>query len=170
MSLDCYWHINGRGLPPGQLAARTSCDHQPPWRNNCAGANPKGRIYSLTQTHSHWVPVLGQQLKRHQRHIGRNWIVWHQGESWEGSFIPHTSARRDHCWCWSWPAGSCVVAAIDKYTRTTEILWRKRDGMAILWERARGLERDDPCLDRLLLLFWAHYIEDGPHLLYTGSL
>ena len=27
----------------------------------------------------------------------------------------------------SGPAGSCVVAAIDKYTRTTEILWRKRD-------------------------------------------
>ena len=31
-------------------------------------------------------------------------------------------------------------------------------------------ERPDPCLDRLLLLFWAHYIEDGPHLLCTGSL
>ena len=30
------------------------------------------------------------------------------------------------------PAGSGVVAAIDKYTRTTEILWRKRDGMATL--------------------------------------
>ena len=27
-----------------------------------------------------------------------------------------------------------------------------------------------PCLDRLLLLFWAHYIEDGPHLLCTGLL
>ena len=27
-----------------------------------------------------------------------------------------------------------------------------------------------PYLDRLLLLFWAHYIEDGPHLLCTGSL
>ena len=27
-----------------------------------------------------------------------------------------------------------------------------------------------PCLDRLLLLFWAHYIEDGPHLLRKGSL
>ena len=24
------------------------------------------------------------------------------------------------------------------------------------------------CLDGLLLLFWAHYIEDGPHLLCTG--
>ena len=28
----------------------------------------------------------------------------------------------------------------------------------------------DPFLDRLLLLFWAHYIEDGPHLLCTGLL
>ena len=26
----------------------------------------------------------------------------------------------------------CVVAAMDKFTRTTEILWRKRDGMAAL--------------------------------------
>ena len=25
-------------------------------------------------------------------------------------------------------------------------------------------ERPDPCLDKLLLLFWAHYIEDSPHL------
>ena len=31
-------------------------------------------------------------------------------------------------------------------------------------------EVPDPSLDRLLLLFWAHYIEDGPHLLCTGSL
>ena len=46
------------------------------------------------------------------------------------------------------------------------VLWRKRDGAAAL---SRG-ERPDPCLDRLLLLFWAHYIEDGPHLLSTGSL
>ena len=60
----------------------------------------------------------------------------------------------------------CVVAAMDKFTRTTEILWRKRDSMASL---SRG-EGADPCLDRLLLLFWAHYIEDGPHLLCTGSL
>ena len=39
-------------------------------------------------------------------------------------------------------------------------------------ERAResSRERAYPYLDRLLLLFWAHYIEDGPHLLCTGSL
>ena len=57
------------------------------------------------------------------------------------------------------------MAAIDKYTRTTESC-RKRDSAATL---SRG-ERLDPCLDRLLFLFWAHYIEDDPHLLYTGSL
>ena len=28
--------------------------------------------------------------------------------------------------------GPCVVAAMDKFTWTTEILWRKRDGMATL--------------------------------------
>ena len=27
----------------------------------------------------------------------------------------------------------------------------------------------DPRLDRLLLFFWAHYIEGDPHLLCTGS-
>ena len=68
------------------------------------------------------------------------------------------------------------MVAIDKYTKTTEILWRKRDSMATLEvresERARESPREtaDPHLDRLLLLFWAHYIEDGPHLLCTGSL
>ena len=45
------------------------------------------------------------------------------------------------------------------------VLWRKKDCMATL---SRG-EYVDPRLDRLLLLFWAHYIEDGPHLLCTGS-
>ena len=38
-------------------------------------------------------------------------------------------------------------------------------------KRAReGPREPNPCLDRLLLLFWAHYIEDDPHLLCTGSL
>ena len=46
------------------------------------------------------------------------------------------------------------------------VLWRKRDGAATL---SRG-ERLDPCLDRHSLLFWAHYVEDDPHLLCTGSL
>ena len=60
------------------------------------------------------------------------------------------------------PQDLCVVAAMDKFTWTTEILWRKTDGMATLQvrERVRG---PNPCLDRLLLLFWVHYIEDGPH-------
>ena len=40
------------------------------------------------------------------------------------------------------PRDLCVVAAMDKFTRTTEILWRKRDSMATLYvrERARGPE------------------------------
>ena len=70
-------------------------------------------------------------------------------------------------WRRSWPTGSALVAVIYKYTRTTEILWRKRGCMAALQvrERARGLERAqeraDPHLDRLLLFFWAHYIHRG---------
>ena len=35
-------------------------------------------------------------------------------------------------WCRSQPTGSAVVAAIYKYTWTTEILWRKRDSAATL--------------------------------------
>ena len=33
-----------------------------------------------------------------------------------------------------------------------------------------GVRAPNHCLDRLLLLFWVHYIEDGPHLLCTGLL
>ena len=50
--------------------------------------------------------------------------------------------------------------------RDYRVLWRKRDSTATL---SRG-QHLDPCLDRLLLLFWAQYIEDGPHLLHTGLL
>ena len=59
-----------------------------------------------------------------------------------------------------------VVAEMRQIHMDYQILWRKRDSAATL---SRG-ERLNPCLDRLLLLFWAHYIEDGPHLLCTGSL
>ena len=59
----------------------------------------------------------------------------------------------------------CVVAAMDKFTWTTESCGGK--GMA--QPLSRG-EHPDPCLDRLLFLFWAHYIEEDPHLLCTGPL
>ena len=49
---------------------------------------------------------------------------------------------------------------MNKFTCRTE-KGRKRDGTATLCVR----EGPDLCLDRLLLLFWVHYIEDGPHLL-----
>ena len=54
------------------------------------------------------------------------------------------------------------MVAIDKYTRTTESYGEK--GAA--WPFSKS-ERGpvDPHLDRLLLLLWAHYIQDGPHLL-----
>ena len=58
----------------------------------------------------------------------------------------------------------CVVAAMDKFTWTTQSC----GGKGTAWPLSRE-EYPDPCLDRLLLLFWAHYIEDGPHLLCTGS-
>ena len=72
-----------------------------------------------------------------------------------------------------WDPGA--VVAMDKFTWTTEILWRKRGGMAALQVRESVRARESPrepstCLDRLLWLFWAHYTEDGPYLLCTGSL
>ena len=39
----------------------------------------------------------------------------------------------------SGPRGLCVVAAMDKFTRPTEVLWRKRDSMATLWVRETAL-------------------------------
>ena len=42
--------------------------------------------HELTQTHSLWVPAVGEELERHQWHTGRNWSVWHQGKSWETAF------------------------------------------------------------------------------------
>ena len=42
------------------------------------------------------------------------------------------------------PRDPCVVAAVDKFTWTTEILWRKRDGMATLWVREGERARDSP--------------------------
>ena len=64
-------------------------------------------------------------------------------------------------------APACSVQGVVAETRQIhtdyQVLWRKKDGSATL---SRG-EHPNPCLDRLLLLFWAHYIEDGPHLLCT---
>ena len=63
--------------------------------------------------------------------------------------------------------GPCVVDAMSKFTGTTEVLWRKKGQHGLSLSVREG---PDPCLDRLLLLFWVHYIEDGPHLLCTGLL
>ena len=52
--------------------------------------------HGLTQTHSLWVPVLGQQLKGHQGHTRRTWTAWHQGKSRRGSFLPDRRAERGH--------------------------------------------------------------------------
>ena len=48
-----------------------------------------------------------------------------------------------------------MVVAVYTYTQTTEILWRKRGCVAALQVKERA---PDPRLDRLLLLFWVHYM------------
>ena len=64
------------------------------------------------------------------------------------------------------PARSVRGAVAEtRHTHTDyRVLWRRRDCTATL---SRG-EHPNLSLDRLLLLFLAHYLEDGPHLLYTG--
>ena len=68
------------------------------------------------------------------------------------------------------------MAAVYKYTRTTEILWRERDGMAR--ERVRGLERADPLPGQAFIVFlgtlhggWSsftmHRFTTGDYLLRT---
>ena len=56
-------------------------------------------------------------------------------------------------------APACSVQGVVAETRQihtdNQVLWRKKDGSATL---SRG-ERPKPCLDRLLLVFWAHYME-----------
>ena len=42
------------------------------------------------------------------------------------------------------PWDPCAVAAIDKFTRTTKILWRKRDGMATRQVREGVRARESP--------------------------
>ena len=37
------------------------------------------------------------------------------------------------------PQGPCVVTAVNKFTQTTEVLWKKRDSMATLWVRERAM-------------------------------
>ena len=74
--------------------------------------------------------------------------------------------KRGSGWHGSWPAESMCCGCNGQIHMDYRVLWRKRDGAATL---SRG-ELLNPCLDRLLLLFWAHYIEDDPHLLCTGSL
>ena len=71
-----------------------------------------------------------------------------------------------------WPtAAGSVCCGCDKqihmdYRSPVE----KRDGTATLSHSLSERDGRDPCLDRLLLLFWAHYFEDGPHLIIcTGA-
>ena len=54
---------------------------------------------------------------------------------------------------------------MEKFTGTTKSCGGKGTARPLSQE-----ENPPPCLDRLLLLVWAHYIEDGPHLLCTGLL
>ena len=82
---------------------------------------------------------------------GARWHLWgHLSSLRRGKELANgqwgTEACQQPHWRGSRPAGSWVVAAIDKYTQTTEILWRKRNGAATL---SSG-EHLDPCLDRLL--------------------
>ena len=69
------------------------------------------------------------------------------------------------------------MAAIDKYTWTTEILWREKKGWRgqSLSERGEEGQREPkresrPLPGQAFIAFLGTLHEDGPHLLCTGSL
>ena len=77
------------------------------------------------------------------------------------------------------PQDLCVVAAMDKFTWTTEILWRKREGMATLWVREGKRARESPtpawtgfyCFSGHITSGWSSFTMDrlavGDYLLQT---
>ena len=66
------------------------------------GVQLESQIY-LLQTHTQmwthflWASALRQQFKRHQGHMGSNWIVWLQKKDWRCSFLLDGCASRGHC-------------------------------------------------------------------------
>ena len=66
----------------------------------------------------------------------------------------------------------CVVAPMGKFHTDYRNPAEKRGwhGHSLNERGWEGQREPDPCLDRLLLLLWVHYMEDGPHLLGTGLL
>ena len=66
----------------------------------------------------------------------------------------------------SGPRGLCVVAVTNKFTRTAEVLWRKRGGTAALCVRGRA---PTPA-GTGFIAFLGTLHEEGPHLPCTGSL
>ena len=47
---------------------------------------------------------------------------------------------------------------------------RRQHGRSLSEREGQRAREPDPCLDTLLLLFWAHYIQDDLHLLCTVLL
>ena len=65
--------------------------------------------------------------------------------------------------------GQQVVAAIDKYTRATEIPWRKRDGMATLSVREGEGARESP-RERELTPAWTGFYCFSGHITWRMVL
>ena len=64
------------------------------------------------------------------------------------------------------PRGPGLVAVMNKFIQYRSPVETKGQHGSTLSER----EVPESCLDRLLLIFWVHYMEESPHLLCTGSL
>ena len=75
-------------------------------------------------------------------------------------------------WCGSRPSGSVCCGSNGQIHRDYRNPVEKK-GWHVYSLSKRGQEGQrgpNLCLDRLLLLFWAHYMDDGPHLLCTDLL
>lgn len=66
---------------------------------------------SLTHRYSPWAPAEGQQLRRGQRHTGKDWVMWLQSKSWRVShhcpFVESSSGaacrQAPSCLYWALP-------------------------------------------------------------------
>ena len=148
------------------------------WKYFCIALNPNSHLPYLRQgkisIKNHCYTDINL-IKGSQHTSHHDFHHHHQHITTTSPSPPPTHHHQQHItttWCRSQPTGSmCCGSNGQIHTDYRHPVEKKGRHGHSLSERGREGQREpDPCLDKLLLLFWAHYIEDGPHLLCTGSL
>ena len=120
----------------------------------------------VTETVSDMYISCPQSLEHHGQQLSNcfNWVSRNFSRVSRGSSSDHVMRI---------PASRILCHGSNRQIHTdyrNPVEEKGRHGCSLSERGWEGQRQPDPCLDRLLLLFWAHYMEDGPHLLYTGSL